>query len=180
MSDIPEFKITVTVAGKTQEFMLGTLPLQYVLGSIPDIPCYAGLFSAAAHHPAAAVRNAVAGQDNLPGDAVLSLATDPSANVRARVVNSSIFRRAASEAMLLKLIAGDPEVAEAIAGNVEMFENADAGTLCAAIAAHPDPSVRLALASNHGTPVKWLKKLREDGARDVADCAQNMLASRSR
>lgn len=172
------FTLTVTVAGESQEFVLGTQQIESLVSSADDAPEFAGLFSAAAQHPAKSVRMAVAGQEQLPGDAALALAQDPSADVRERVARNRVFGRFASEATVLKLIDSDPEVAEAIAANVEQFENADADALCAALVRHPDPTVRRALVWNSGTPAKWVKALRNDPARDVAAAAASRMASR--
>jgi hypothetical protein len=173
------FTLTVRVAGESQEFVLGTQQIEAVVGSASDTPEFAGLFSAAAQHPANSVRSIVASQDQLPGDAALELARDPSSNVRVRVAGSAVFRRFASEEAILKLIESDPEAAEAIAGYVERFENAEINTLCEALARHPDPTVRRALAWNSATPIKWVRKLRQDPTQDVAAGARSMMARRS-
>jgi hypothetical protein len=173
------FTLTVTVAGESQEFVLGTQQIDSVVSSADDTAEFAGLFSAAAQHPANCVRMTVTGRDQLPGDAALALAHDPCANVRTQVVRNRVFGRFATEETVLKLIDSDPQVAEAIAGNIEQFENADVNTLCEVLMRHPDPTVRRALAWNSGTPLKWVKKLRTDSAQDVAATALSMMASRS-
>ena len=174
------FTLRVTVAGESQEFVLGTQQIDSLVSCAEDTAEFAGLFSATAQHPANCVRLTVAGRDQLPGDAALALAHDPCANVRTQVARSRVFGRFATEAVVLKLIDSDPQVAEAIAGGIEQFENADVNTLCEALVRHPDPTVRRALAWNSGTPLKWVKKLRNDPAQDVAATALAMMASRSR
>jgi hypothetical protein len=126
------------------------------------------------------VRRSVAGSDNLPVEAALGLAEDPCASVRTQVASNDVFRQAAPEELVLRLIDSDPEVAESIANYVERYENADANVLCEALARHPDVVVRRTLASNSGTPVKWVRKLTNDPAHDVASAARQQLASRSR
>lgn len=180
MSADISFTLVVAVAGESQEFVLGTQQIDSVVSSADDIVEFAGLFSAAAQHPANCVRMTVAGRDQLPGDAALALAHDPCANVRTQVVRNRVFGRFATEETVLKVIDSDPQAAEAIANNIEQFENADVNTICEALVRHPDPTVRRALAWNSGTPLKWVKKLRSDPAQDVAATALSMMASRSR
>lgn len=181
MTNAPEFKLTITVGDYTQDFVLGAREVQYLVSSsLVDAPEFAGVFAAAAHHPAAVVRRAASAQENLPGDAALKLATDPCAAVRVQVVRNALFRRVAPEAMILALIESDPEVAEAVAEVVGQFENTDINVLCDALARHPDPTVRRTLADNDYTPLKWLKSLRDDRAKEVANVALAKLAVRSR
>jgi hypothetical protein len=181
MANVPEFKLTITVGDESQDFVLGAREVQYIVSTaFLDAPESAGVFAAAAHHPAAAVRLAASSQEHLPGDAALELATDPCANVRVQVVRNALFRRVAPEAMILALIESDPEVAAAVAEVVAQFENTDINVLCGALARHPDPTVRRTLADNDATPLNWLKKLRDDAAKEVADVALAKLAVRSR
>ncbi len=174
------FTLTVSVAGESKEFVLSARQVESLVSGADDTPEFADLFSAAAQHSARNVRCAAAGQDQLPTDAALALASDPCADVRERVARNRAFYRIATDAAVLKLITSDPEIADAIAGNVEQFENADADALCEALSKHPDPTVRRTLAWNSGTPVKWLRKLRNDPAPEVAATAAQMMAQRSR
>lgn len=180
MANAPEFKLTITVDGESQSFPLGAGLLENLVSSMSyvDSAEFAGVFSAAARHPAASLRKAVAGHDHLPGDVALDLANDPCASVRAQVPRSSMFRRVAPEAVILSLIESDPEVAVTIAELVPMFENADINVLCAALARHPDPLVRRTLAEYGGAPLSWLKQLCDDKMKDVADVARSQLKTR--
>lgn len=181
MANVPEFTLTITVGDESQGFVLGAVQVQSLLANgCMGSPEYAGVFAAAAHHPAAMVRLAAASQDLLPGDAALELATDPCAAVRDALVQNGIFRRVAPESMILALIESDPLVAETVAQCLALFENADINVLCDALRRHPDPTVRRALADNESTPLNWLKKLRGDTAKEVADAAREKLAVRSR
>lgn len=174
------FTLMVKVAGESQEFALSTQQMESLISSAGDSPEYAGLFSAAAQHSASSVRTIVASEELLPGDAALGLAQDPCAQVRAQLCRNRVFWRFASEETVLKLMGSDPLVADAIACNVEQFENADVNTLCDALVRHADPIVRRTLAWNSGTPLKWLKTLRADPMQEVAATASAMLTSRSR
>ena len=179
MADETTFTLRVTAGEQTQDFALGAKHVEGIVsGVLEDSGEFAGFFAAAAHHPAASVRRAAAAQDALPGDAALDLAGDPSTSVRAQTACNAMFRRTATQDMVLALIHSDPEVADAVAGSVSLFENADIDILCEAITRHPDPNVRRTLAWNSGTPVKWLKRLRQDSVRDVVDTATKELASR--
>ena len=175
------FTLTITSAGEPQTFTLGARHVESIVsGYGTDTPEFAGLFAAAAQHPALSVRRSAAGQDNLPADAVLALANDPCASVRVQIVGNRVFRQVATEAVVLALIESDPEVADAVANYVGQFENVDVNVLCEALSRHPDPSVRRTLANNSDCPVKWLRKFRTDPSKDVMDTAISELASRSR
>lgn len=181
MTNEPEFTLTVTVGDESQDFALGAEAILSLMsgGMYVDRPEFAGALAAAAQHPAVSVRRAVAGRDHLPGDAAMALANDPCTSVRAELLRSAIFRRIAPESTVVALIASDPEVAMSVAELVAQFENADINVLCESLAAHPDPSVRRALVDAGGAPLKWLKKLRDDPAPDVAERALFQLVSRS-
>ena len=181
MATETQFTLKITMGDESQDFFLGARPLESIIScALSDTPEFAGFFAAAAQHPASTVRRTVASQAQLPGDASLALANDPSASVRVQLVQNPSFRRLAPEAVVLGLVKSDSEVAAAVAGLVHGFENADIDVLCKAIAQHPDPVVRCALAWNSGTPLKWLKVLRGDPTREVADTALREMAGRSR
>ena len=179
MADETTFMLRVTTGEQTQDFLLSAKNIEAIISSaLEDSAEFAGFYAAAAHHPAAGVRRAAAAQNSIPGDAVLDLADDPSTSVRVQAVCNTMFRRTASEGMVLALIESDPDVADAVAGSVSVFENADIDVICEAISRHPDPNVRRTLAWNSATPVKWLKRLRQDSTREVAETATKELASR--
>ena len=110
----------------------------------------------------------------------MALAKDPCATVRRLMVQSRMYLRMAGDEAVLALLESDPEVAEAVACAVSQFENADINVLCEALSQHPDPSVRGSLANNSATPMKWLRNLRADASKDVADAALETLTLRSR
>ena len=176
-----DLTLTVTTATGTQTFTLGAAHFEAIVGTWQaDNSSLAELFGIAAAHPSYSVRRSVAGSDHLPVEAALALAEDPCASVRSQVASNDLFRQAAPEELVLRLIDSDPEVAEAIANYVERFENADVNALCEALARHPDVVVRRTIASNGGTPVKWVRKLTSDPVPDVAGAARQQMSSRSR
>lgn len=176
-----KFTLTVTTGGESQDFVLGARHVEALVSTCyGDTAEFAGLFAAAAQHPSVAVRRSVAGMQHLPGDSAMALAKDTCATVRRLVVQNQMFLRMAGDEAVLALIASDPEVADAVACMVSQFENADSNVLCEALSQHPDPDVRRSLANNNATPMKWLRKLRTDASKDVADAALETLTMRSR
>lgn len=176
-----KFTLTISTGGESQEFVLGSRHVEALVStSYGDTTAFAGLFAAAAQHPSASVRRAVAGMQHLPGDAAMALARDSCATVRRNVVQNRIFLRMAGDEVVLALIASDPEIAEAVSCLVSQFENADTDVLYETLSQHPDPDVRRALAYDSSTPMKWLRKLRNDAHREVADAALETFAARSR
>lgn len=175
-----KFTLSITNGGEVHDLELGARHIE-VLVSIysGDSAEYAGMFAAAARHPSVAVRRAVASLQNLPADAALALAKDPCASVRRFVIQSRMYLQMADDESVLALIGSDPEVAENVACSVSQFENADIDVLCEALSQHPDTEVRRALANNGATPMKWLRKLRGDGSKDVADTATETITQRS-
>lgn len=172
------FSLTVTVDGETQSVALGTHEVQAMIEMLPgDNPAFAGMFAAAASHPAATVRMSAAGKACLPADSVLQLATDPAVSVRRAVLASPFFRRLASDDLVIRMIKADPDIAVIVAGMLEQFEMANADVLGDAIATHPDPNVRLRAASAASTPKRLLNLLCQDPSADVARAARKNLAA---
>lgn len=171
--------LTVATGGKVLTFPLGASHLESIVGGFgSDSPELVELYVIASQHPSYSVRRSVVNRDCLPADAALAMANDPCASVRTQLARTEVFRQVASEEMVLQLIASDPEVAEAVAGYVERYENVDVNVLCDALFKHPDPVVRSALASNSGTPVRWVRKLVNDPMPDVAAVAAHEIKNR--
>jgi hypothetical protein len=83
----------------------------------------------------------------------------------------SAFRENATSEQVLKLInIGDSEICRDIANYIESFRDAD---IADALLAHKDPSVRMALANNYGTPKNIVKKLLKDADIDVRKKAES-------
>jgi hypothetical protein len=130
--------------------------------SLPDRPENRPIFDLAARHPAARVRVAVCHVENLSPEMVRLLADDPCADVRRQLVSSKAIVRHADADMLLRLAASDPTVAEVMAEYLYDFTGCDVDQVEAELAAHPDPSVRLALARNGQVSRRTLAQLSGD------------------
>jgi hypothetical protein len=176
-----DLTLTVATAGGTESFAIDSSHLEFIVGGYrSDGAALSKLIGIAASHPSYAVRRAIAGSEQLPVDAAIALAEDPSMTVRLQLASNEVFRQAASEEVMLRFIASDPEVAEAVANYVEGYYNADVDDLCKTLASHLDVAVRRALAGNSGTPIRWVKKLTTDPVLDVANTAKRQLENRSR
>ena len=173
MAEFPTFNITVTANNERLEFALGTWALVGLIDSLSgDDLAFAKLFAAASTHPSAVVRTSAARKDCLPADAVLELASDRCVDVRRTLVYTPTFQRLASEATVLKLIAGDPETAAGVAEHLNRFETANIDLVGEALLKDPDPMVRLRMASSSCTPLKFLNRLCNDVAVDVVEAAR--------
>ena len=75
----------------------------------------------------------------------------------------------------LDLIGKDRDCAEAIAYNVERFQNCDTDVLIKAFLSSADPERRLFLVSNSALPAKLSKQLSEDPDPSVAAEARGRL-----
>jgi hypothetical protein len=179
MSNKLAFTLRVAIDDETQEFVLGSTDIRNVLDALPgNEPSFAGLYAAASSHAAASVRASAARKECLPADSAMELASDPCATVRREVVSNALFLRFAMDPLVLRMIASDPEVAEAIAENFSALQIANADAVGESLLNHPDPNVRLRLAEGTSTPINLLNKLRHDPAREVAHAAHQTLRAR--
>lgn len=155
-----EFKLVVSENGN--EVLSTTLSyeaMRNIISNASDNKDNSELFSLAAKHPAAEVREQVAHKDNLLPDAIELLSKDKSVSVLRNIVRTKKFKESASFEELGALLALDSEIAESIARDVEDYTEVDTNKLAQAIAEHPDPMVVAGLAGNYSTPKKILKSL---------------------
>ena len=131
----------------------------------------------AARHPATRVRIAVCRMENLSAETVRLLADDPCAEVRRQLVSSKALVRHADTEMLFRLAASDPAVAEVLAEYLSEFKRCEVTRLEEVLAAHPDPSVKLALARNGEVSPSVLVQLHGDFDPSVAAEARRTLRS---
>ena len=150
------------------EYPLGTEVISSLASRTSDNLINAGLFSKLAVHPSATVRSEVAYKDKIDEATALALSRDRDMGVLRNIARNGCFRRIASESDLRRLIElGDSELCGSIAGNVESYENCDSAVISELLISYPDPSVRLNLAQNYGTPRRILKKMLNDLDPDV-------------
>lgn len=175
-------KIKFTVHASDDGKEVFTAPLSYealanIISNYPDHEDSNDLFLLAARNPATIVRENVANKYHLSAEVVEILAKDRSVPVLRNLVRLSVFREQATHETLEKLIKLDIEIAQSIANNVELFQEADVVKLANLLAAHEDPSVAASLADNYNTPKKILKILLTHPDPYVANVAKARLGN---
>jgi hypothetical protein len=173
-------KIKFTLHASDDGKEVFTAPLSYealanIISNYPDHDDSNDFFLLAAKHPACIVRENIAYKDHLSAEVVEILAKDRSVPVLRHLVRSSAFREQATYEQLEKFINLDIEIAQSIANNVELFQEADIVKLANLLAAHEDPSVAASLADNYNAPKKILKKLLTHPDPYVANAAKARL-----
>lgn len=149
--------------------------IETIVSRAPDTESSGDLLRLAARHPAWEVRQAVAYKDTLPEDVVTALANDASVDVLRSIVRSDAFQSIASDTLVRKLIAADPQVAETVADLIERFPGVNRATIAEELARHPDPRVVKAVAGNSSMPRTILRALREHPEPSVAEAARSAL-----
>ncbi len=160
MSRNLEFKLVVTEDG--QEVLIKLLSydaVSNIVSNAIDNKDNEDLFLLAARHPASNVREYVAYKDHISDAAVKLLAADKSISVLRNLVRSKKFKELATIEELEKFLALDTEIAQAIAGDIDSYSEADTTQLAELVAAHADPAVVAALAGSYSAPKKILKSL---------------------
>lgn len=142
-----------------QEEILSYDSLATLIGSMPDDHSLEKFYELAATHPASTVRENVSYKDNLSKATVNTLANDSSVNVLRNLTRSQSFRENATEEMLTRMMAIDPEVAQSIAGYIDSYEDCNTSKIVELLLALADPCVAGALANNYNSPKNILKKL---------------------
>lgn len=175
--------VTVTLVVKGEgdsavEARLGHTMIELIAERAGDYPSQSMLLDLLAQHPSARVRRAVACRNCLSEERIVALADDPDVEVRRALFSSSAFRRWATTERLLTMAAANVDVAIQVAGDVHVFDSAEADRLAEELAAHSDPSVRAALAQGYRTPKRFLKQLLEDQDYEVGLSARETLDQR--
>ena len=178
MSSNLVFKLVVEDGGKE----VFSEPLSYetisnIASSYDDSKDSNKFFALAARHPASSVRENIAYKDNISKEILSLLKADKSLPVLRNLVRTVTFKKNASEEDIERLIRLDVEIAQNIAGDIDSYEQADAGKLCAIILSMEDPSILASLAGNYNTPKKVLKELVNNPDPYVALQAKNQLES---
>lgn len=132
-------------------------------------------FTLAAKHPASSVRENVAYKDKISPEIMSILIKDSSIAVLRNIVRTESFKENAGPEDIERLIKLDVEIAQAIAGDIDSYQQADASKLCSLILALDDPSILAALAGNYNAPKKILKELVNHPDPHVANEAKRRL-----
>lgn len=122
-------------------------------------------------HSSSAVRAAIARRDDLPENLVHQFASDPSAAVNLAVLASEAGKQYLTTEEILAIYAKSEEAAKDSCWRIEGYREADIGVLAGELSRHPDPGVRMALATNTSVPRKFLKILSSDDDPSVAGAA---------
>ena len=130
-----------------------------IVSNFPDNAENNDLFGLAARHPAAVVREYVAGKDTLSEETLNVLSADSSIAVLRNLVRTNAFKEHASAELIEKLVGTDIEIAQTVAGDIDSYQSADTGKLYSLFSSHNDPSVVATLAGGYNVPKKVLKNL---------------------
>jgi len=171
-----EFRLTIVDDGKevfseplTSELM-GCIANYY-----PDKASSLKFFSYACLHPSSDVRQHIAYKDKLDEHCCTLLSRDVAISVLQNLLRNSVFREIATMDILNILINKDPELAQIIASNVEVFKMVDIQNLAEILSSNNDPYVVLALAQNRRSPKKILKKLISHSDISISEAAHENL-----
>jgi hypothetical protein len=168
-------KATLHIDGKATSIELSFEDIASIVSNVPDTPENAGIFEIFSVHPSAAVREYVAGKDNLNGSTVQILAEDKFVDVLRRLVRSDNARDCLDTEQLLSIIDRDIEAAKNIASYVESYAAAETDEITAYLLKHPDPQVRAELAGNSSASKKALRSLLKDEDAAVRYAAKRTL-----
>jgi hypothetical protein len=132
-------------------------------------------FEIAAKHPASTVRENIAYKDKISEETLNLLMQDKSLPVLRNLVRTETFKENASADDIERLINLDVELAQNIAGDIDSYQQADAGRICSLILSMEDPSILSSLAGNYSAPKKILKELLNHADPYVAALAKRSL-----
>jgi hypothetical protein len=170
------YKITVS-DGKKEVYSsnLSFNEVQDFISSADDTYLNQELFQIASEHPSDVVRENVAYKDSINQETYDNLAVDESLNVLRRLVGTEGCRRYASQEQLEGWIKLDPELARNIANSFDRYDEIDLDAISKLLCNHSDPSVVAEIASNSGTPKKYLKTLlKHSDSRVVANAKRSL------
>lgn len=167
-----------SVAGAEISVSVGFEVLVSMISSLPDDKAMWELCYLLSEHASADVREAIAAKEFLNEATLIRLSEDPSARVKSSLIRSDSFREWADSETLIKICRSDSNLAREIASSIRSFTNADTDALVKELAAHPDPGVRMELASGWGVSKFSIKSLSKDRDPSVAAAASRTLENR--
>ena len=174
-----ETKITITNSkGSEASVSIGFEVLVSMIGSLPDGKAMLELCDFLSEHDSADVRDAVASKEFLNEATLIRLSEDPSSRVKSSLIRSDSFREWVDGETLIKISRSDSNLARDIASSVGSFTNADTDALVKELVAHPDPAVRMELATGWGVSKFSIKSLSKDRDPSVAAAASRTLENR--
>lgn len=172
MDNQARFKLVVSLQGETREYPLGHVALDRLTGALGAVKD-SFLWDAFAGHPSHEVRQAAAYQDCLSPASMDALAEDPVVSVRAAMFcNEAFCQHVSLETLLRHIQTDDVAVVSEIVNSRNDYHAADTSALVDALANHPDPTIRLALAESGNLDNGRLKKLAGDRDADTAAAAR--------
>lgn len=164
--------------GEEKAVQIGFEVLISMISSLPDEKSMHDLCEFLSKHDSADVRDSIASKEFLNEATLLKLSEDPSSRVKSSLIRSDSFREWADSETLIKISRSDSSLAREIASSVGSFANADTDALVKELAAHPDPAVRMELASGWGMSKFSIKSLSKDPDPSVAAAALRTLENR--
>jgi hypothetical protein len=172
-------KVIITNSkGAEKTAQIGFEVLVSMVSSLPDEKSMHDLCEFLTEHDSADVRDAIASKEFLNEATLLRLSEDPSSRVKSSLMRSDSFREWVDSETLIKISRSDSSLAREIASSVGSFTNADTDALVKELAAHPDPAVRMELASGWGMSKFSIKSLSKDQDPSVAAAALRTLENR--
>lgn len=174
-----DVKIVIkSVAGAETSASIGFEVLVSMISSLPDNKAMLELCHLLSEHDSADVREAIASKEFLNEATLIRLSEDPSPRVKSSLIRSDSFREWANGEILIKICRSDSNLAREIASSIGSFTNADTDALVKELVAHPDPAVRMELASGWGVSKFSIKSLSKDRDPSVAAAASRTLENR--
>jgi hypothetical protein len=153
---------------ENMECQLSLNDLNYLVGSISDIPINAPLFSKLALHPSATIRREIACKESIDGNTVRILSQDKDLGVLCNIVRCKIFQKNSSFGEVQRLIGlGSSELCENLASFLDHYKRTDLDKIVGLLMSNSDPNVRKTLAENWDIPKKFLKQLEKDAEPSV-------------
>lgn len=166
---------SMTIKFQDVEFCLNEASLiESICYSLPEKGAD-DIIVALAEHPSSKVQSVLARRDAIPVEALMILAKSEKITVRRSLASSSSFRSWANTELLIEWSSVDEEFARLVGDSISDYESADLNELFAALVAHPDPDVRLALADTYGLPKGMRKKLLDDADNGVRLAAERSM-----
>lgn len=164
--------------GSEISISIGFEVLASMVNCLPDEKSMVELYEFLSEHDAAEVRDAVASREHLSEATLVRLLADPSSRVKASLVSSESFREWVTTEALIEMCRSDSNLARDVASSVGSFANADTDALVKELTVHPDPAVRMDLASAWGVSKFSIKALAKDPDPSVASAALRELENR--
>lgn len=158
------------------EVVLGHEELDVISGALSEHGDRSAILYELAKSPSSQVRMNVVYNDAMDKKTAERLIRDTSIEVLRALIQTDQAQMIMTDEDMDRLIgAGDAELLCHIAEHVDDFDACELDVLCEKLVDQKDPQVRKELASNSGTPRRFLEKLVDDEDRDVFRAAEALL-----